>query len=211
MKDKKLQFNILLITMDVDYSNQLLDNVSGTLYDHIKKNGGNVNYHDLRFIIKQGILLLHVYQTIQQLLEKNIVHGCIQNLHQIDHHVHDNEDFLRELEDELDSIESDSIYVQYAIAIKKYKKISIDQEEELRAVLNTISLCTLDDMMDVIELASQKIKAYKELKENVCASIFRVFEYIVEYEQLQSIMREPSLPSFGPLPVVEEETDQQLE
>lgn len=184
--------------MDVEYSNQLLDNVSGSLYEHIHNQYGSVDYTSLRFVVKQGILLVHACKTIQQLLEENVVDTCMQQLHEMDTHIHTNKDFLRELEDDLDSMDSDSIYIQYAVLIKKYKHICKNHEEELTSVLNTIAMSTLDTMMDVIELANQKIKDYQELKENVCASLFRVFEYIVEYEQLQT-MRPPSLPSSSPL------------
>ncbi len=184
--------------MDVEYSNQLLDNVSGSLYEDIQQQHGSVDYTSLRWIVKQGILLVHACKTIQQLLEENIVAQCMQQLHEMDTHVHTHEDFLRELEDELDSMDSDSIYIQYAVLIKKYKHICNKHEEELQSVLNTIAMSTLDTMVEVIELANQKIKDYRELKENVCASLFRVFEYIVEYEQLQS-MRHSLLPSSSPL------------
>jgi hypothetical protein len=189
--------------MDVEYSNQVLDNVSDNLYHHIEKQGGRVDYHILRSIVKQGVLVVHVFQTIQQLLEEDTLYQCIQNLHRIDTHIHSREDFLRELDDDLDSMDSDSIYIQYAILIKKYKKICREHQEELQSVLHTISQCTWEDMSDVMELAKQKIKAYRELKENVCTSLFRVFEYIVEYEQLQSIMRPTSLPSSDPLLALE--------
>ena len=194
-----LQFNILLITMDVEHSNQLLDNVSGTLYELIHKQRGTVDYTTLRFIVKQGILLVHVTQTIQQFLEENMVFQCIQHLHSMDTHIHNHPDFLRELADDLDSMDSDSIYIQYAIIIKRYKKIAHEQEEELESLLNTIATSTLEDMLDIIDSANQKIKAYKELKENVCSSLFRIFEFIVEYEQLQSIMAQPLPPSSFPL------------
>lgn len=195
--DKTLQFNILWITMDVEDSNQILDNVSNNLYHHIQKQGGQVDYVRLRYIVKQGVILVHVFQTIQRLLEEDMLYQCIQNLHRMDTRVHSREDFLRELENELDSMDSESIYIQYAIAIKKYKKIGHEHAYELQSVLHTISQCTLDDMLDVIQMANQKIKAYRELKENVCASLFRMFEYIVEYEQL--IMLQSSLPSSDPL------------
>ena len=189
--------------MNVEDSNQLLDNVSGTLFQHIKKQGGNVDYLILRFIIKQGIILLHCYQTIQQLLEEGIIYVCIKNLNEMDTHVH-NDEFLHEMENDLDSIDSESIYVQYAIQVKKYKKICMEHENELRSVLHVMSLCTLEDMLDVIGIANTTIKKYKELKENVCASVFRMFEYIVEYEQLQTIMDQTSLPSSDPLLELEE-------
>jgi len=181
--------------MDVEHSNQLLDNVSGTLYEMIH---GGVNYASLRFIVKQGILLVHVTTIIQKLLEENIVFTCMQNLFRMDSHIHKHPDFLREIDDDLDSMDSDSIYIQYAILVKKYQRICLSHEKELASVLNTIATSTLDDMLDVIELANKKIKDYRDLKENVCASLFRVFEYIVEYEQLQ-IMLPTSLLSSSPL------------
>jgi len=185
--------------MDVEESNQLLDNVSGTLYEHIQSMGGQVDYIYVRFIIKQGILLQHVHQTIQQLLNTNIVHSCIHNLSCTQDHIHQHPDFLRELSDDLDSIESDSIYIQYAILVKKYNRICLFHENELETLLNTIALCTLEDMNEVITIATEKITKYRELKKNICESLFRVFEYITEYEQLQSIMPPSSPPSFDPL------------
>jgi len=188
--------------MDVEHSNQLLDNVSGTLYEMIPH--GSVSYERLRFMVKQGILLHHVNLTIQKLLEENIVATCMQHLFRMDSHIHTHPDFLREVEDDLDSMDSDSIYIQYAILVKKYQRICLSHEKELVSLLHTIATATLNDMLDVIEIANDKIKEYRDLKKNVCSSLFRVFEYMVEYEQLQ-LMLPLSLPSSSPLPEQEEE------
>jgi len=189
--------------MDVEHSNQLLDNVSGTLYEMIPH--GSVSYERLRFMVKQGILLHHVNLTIQKLLEENIVATCMQHLFRMDSHIHTHPDFLREVEDDLDSMDSDSIYIQYAILVKKYQRICLSHEKELASLLHTIATATLNDMLDVIEIANDKIKEYRDLKKNVCSSLFRVFEYMVEYEQLQ-LMLPLSLPSSSPLPEQEEES-----
>jgi|LauGreDrversion4_2_1035121.scaffolds.fasta_scaffold68673_4 hypothetical protein len=189
--------------MDVEHSNQLLDNVSGTLYEMIPH--GSVSYERLRFMVKQGILLHHVNLTIQKLLEENIVATCMQHLFRMDSHIHTHPDFLREVEDDLDSMDSDSIYIQYAILVKKYQRICLSHEKELVSLLHTIATATLNDMLDVIEIANDKIKEYRDLKKNVCSSLFRVFEYMVEYEQLQ-LMLPLSLPSSSPLPEQEEES-----
>jgi hypothetical protein len=191
--------------MDVEDSNQLLDNVSGTLCDYIQSMGGHVDGVHVRFIMKQGILLQHVNLTIQKLLEKNIVHTCLHNLDCTHDHVHHHPDFLRELSDDLDSTDSESIYIQYAILVKKYNRICLFHEKQLYTLLNAIAVCTLEDMSEVIRIATVKIKQYRELKKNVCSSLFRVFEYIIEFEQLQSIMDPPSPPSSDPL--LEQEED----
>lgn len=179
----------------MEYYNQLLDNISGTLYDEI-----DADYDEVRSLVKNGLLCMHYYETIEMLLERDPVEDCIQNMNAIHDHIHVHPEFVHEYSsDVLFNEHSDSIYVQYAIVLKRYKHNLEIQRQSLYPFMIELETVSPEDVGHLIPVARDRIQAYLNEKKNVCSSIFRLFEYIVEYEQL-NFMRPPSLPSYVPLP-----------
>jgi hypothetical protein len=178
-----------------DKCTEVLNNITGTIHDQ----------HDIDsevdFLVRQGILLMHMYTRAIELTKMDTIQDCIHNMNAINDHIHTHPEFIREYENEIVSNEhSESIYVHYAISLKRYKELMENEKEKLMAVIHSLAMVIPDEVEMVLPDARKKINDYIRIKKDVCASVFRLFEYVVEYEQLQS-MRQSSLPSYAPLPV----------
>ena len=178
-----------------DQCTQVLNNMTGTIRD------ADPELEDVEFLVRQGVLLMHMYTRAMTLSKMDTIQDCIHNMNALDDHIHKHPEFIREYENEMVSNEhSDSIYVHYAISLKRYKEFMEDEKEKLMAVIHSLAMVMPDEVAMLLPDARKKINEYIHTKKDVCASVFRLFEYVVEYEQLQ-LMRQPSRPSYAPLPV----------
>ena len=181
-----------------DQCTEVLNNMNGTLRDQLRE---EIDYDKLEFVLRQGVLLMHMYTRAMALSKMDTLQDCLHNMNALDDHIHKHPEFIREYENEMISNEhSDSIYVHYAISLKRYKAVMDEEHEKLMAVIHSLAMVMPDEVALLLPEARKKINEYIRTKKDVCASVFRLFEYVVEYEQLQS-MRQPSRPSYAPLPV----------
>lgn len=78
------------------------------------------------------------------------------------------------------------------------------EQQKLMSVLHSLSMVQQEELPLLLPSVQKKIDEYVRIKKRVCDSVYRLFEYVVEYEQLNSILTHPSLqPSSDPLPVPE--------
>ena len=181
-----------------DKCTEVLNNITGTIYDEFRD---DTEIDDVEFLVRQGVLLMHMYTRAIELSKADTIQDCIHNMNAIDDHIHTHPEFIREYENEMVSNEhSDSIYVHYAISLKRYKEMMDDEKEKLMAVIQSLAMVRPEEVSLLLPDARKKINEYIRIKKDVCSSVFRLFEYVVEYEQLS--MLQPSPPSSDPLPVV---------
>jgi len=185
---------------------EVLNNITGTIYDSVRY-APDIDYDEIEFLVRQGVLLMHMYTRATQLVNHDTIQECMRNMNAVDDHIHQHPEFIREYENTVVSNEhSDSIYVHYAISLKRYKDVMEDENDALTTVVHSLKTVTPDKVGELLPDARKKINHFIRIKKDVCASVFRLFEYVVEYEQLQKIMRLPSLPSYDPLQAAEEVT-----
>jgi hypothetical protein len=181
-----------------DKCTQVLNNMTGTIHDQL----GHTDINEVEFLVRQGVLLMHMYTRAVELSKVDTIQDCIHNMNAIDDHIHQHPEFIREYKNEMVSNEhSDSIYVHYAISLKRYKEFMEDEKEKLMAVIHSLAMVSPEEASLLLPDARKKINEYIHIKKDVCASVFRLFEYVVEYEQLQKLMHQTSPPSSVPLPV----------
>ena len=178
-----------------DKCTEVLNNITGTIHDQHEIDS------EVDFLVRQGILLMHMYTRAVELTKMDTIQDCIHNMNAINDHIHTHPEFIREYENEIISNEhSDSIYVHYAISLKRYKELMENEKEKLMAVIHSLAMVIPDEVEMLLPDTRKKINDYIRIKKDVCASVFRLFEYVIEYEQLQTMLQ-PSLPSYAPLPV----------
>ena len=160
---------------------------------------------DVQTIVKQGVLWMHLHSHVVHLLQCNPIEECIQNMNGLHDHIHTHPLFIREYTSEfLSQEDSDVAIIQYAIALKRYKLAMEDKKHELQAILHSLVMVTPEDVPLLLPSVRTQLKAYLQYKKDVCDSIVNLFEYVVEYEELQKISTHPALqPSSDPLPVAE--------
>jgi hypothetical protein len=189
---------------NLEKCNQAATNISLNMYDKFKQ---RVDYDGIQTVVKQGVLWMHMYTHTTHLLQCNPVEECIQNMNGLHDHIHSNPLFVREYTSELLSDEdSDSALVNYAIALKKYKLSMEDKKQQLQSILHSLIMVSPEDVPLLLPSVKDKLNTYIQYKKDVCDSIVKLFEYVVEYEELQNVSTHPALqPSSDPLPVPVEE------
>lgn len=181
-----------------DKCTEVLNNMTGTIHDQLR----DTDINEVEFLVRQGVLLMHMYTRAVELSKADTIQDCIHNMNAIDDHIHQHPEFIREYENEMVSNEhSDSIYVHYAISLKRYKEVMEEEKEKLMAVIHSLAMVSPEEASLLLPDARTKINEYIHIKKNVCASVFRLFEYVVEYEQFQKLMHQTLPPSYAPLPV----------
>lgn len=185
---------------NLEKCNSVATTISLNMHDQLP----HLGLESIQDIVKEGVLWMHLYMHVSYLLKSDPVEDCIQNMNAIHDHIHTNPQFVREYTSFLSDEQSDSVLVQYAIALKKYKQTMLVQQQNLQSVLHSLIMVTPEEMPALIPSAREKIREYLRNKKIVCDSIFRLFEYVVEHEQLQTTLMHPALqPSSDPLPVEE--------
>lgn len=185
---------------NLEKCNSVLTTMSLNMHDRLR----HLEIGDIQHIVKEGVLWMHLYTHVSYLLKEDPVEECIQNMNAL-HPIHNDPQFIREYTSFLSDEQSDSVIVKYAIALKKYKQAMLVQQENLQSVLHSLIMVTPEDVSALLPSAREKINEYLRNKKDVCDSIFRLFEYVVEHEQLQGLIMHPALqPSSDPLPVEEE-------
>jgi hypothetical protein len=187
-----------------DWNLEKCNSVATTLSLNMHDKLPHLQLEDIQHIVKEGVLWMHLYTHVSYLLNSDPIEECIQNMNALHDHIHNDPQFIREYTSFLSNEQSDSVLVQYAIALKKYKHTMILQHQHLQSVLHSLIMVTPEEVPALIPTAREKIREYLRIKKDVCDSVFRLFEYVVEHEQLQSILTHPALPpSSDPLPVEE--------
>ena len=186
---------------NLEKCNQVANTISLNMYDSLK----DASLPDIQMIVKQGVLWMHMYTHVTHLLECSPIEECIQNMNGLHDHIHTNPIFIREYTSELLSQEdSDSVFINYAIVLKRYKHSMEDKKHELQSILHSLIMVSPEDVPLLLPSVRTKLKAYLQYKKDVCDSIVKLFEYVVEHEELQKISMHPALqPSSDPLPVEE--------
>ena len=152
----------------------------------------------------RGPLWSELYMRTVHLIKRHPIEECIQNLNAMHSPIHNHPDFIREYTSTFLSSDSDSPMIQYAVSLKKYKHLMVLEQQKLMSVLHSLSMVQQEELPLLLPSVQEKIDEYVRIKKRVCDSVYRLFEYVVEYEQLNSILTHPSLqPSSDPLPVPE--------
>jgi hypothetical protein len=181
---------------NLEKCNSVLHTMSLNMHDRMP----HVAFEDVQHIVKEGVLWMHLYTHVSYLLKADPIEECIQNMNALHDHIHTNPQFIREYTSFLSEEQSESVIVQYAISLKKYKHFMLLQKENLQSVLHSLIMVTPEEVPLLIPSAREKIKEYLRIKKDVCDSVFRLFEYVVEHEQLQTMLMHPALqPSSDPL------------
>ena len=185
---------------NLEKCNSVATTISLNMHDKLP----HLELESIQDIVKEGVIWMHLYTQVSYLLKDDPIAECIQNMNALHDHIHNDPQFIREYTSFLSEEQSDSVLVQYAIALKKYKQYMLVQQQNLESILHMLIMVTPEEVPAVIPSAREKIKEYLRNKKIVCDSVFRLFEYVVEHEQLQSILTHPALPpSSDPLPVEE--------
>lgn len=152
---------------------------------------------------QHGPLWSELYIRIVHLIKRHPIEECIQNMNALHDHIHRDPVFLREYKSDFLSSEEDTPLVSYARSLKQYKHMMILEQQKLTPLLHALSMVKPEELEYLLPSVQEKVDAYVQTKKRVCDSVFRLFEYVVEYEQLQKIMHPASRPSYDPLPVEE--------
>ena len=182
---------------DLQQCNRTLHTMSFNMYDKVQS---HVAFEDVQSVVKHGVLWMHLYTNVTELLQHDPVDECIQNMSVL-HHVHRDPAFLREFNSGfLPEDDSESIVVQYAISLKRYKLSMVLEKEKLQSILHSLIMVEPENVPLLIPSVREKVNAYLHYKKDVCNSIYRMFEYVIEYEELQNVIKHPALlPSSDPL------------
>lgn len=152
---------------------------------------------------KHGPLWSELYTRIVHLVKRHPIEECIQNMNALHDHIHNDPVFLREYKSDFLSSDLDTPLISYARSLKQYKHMMILEQQKLMPLLHALSMVKTEEIEYLLPSVQKKVDAYVETKKRVCDSVFRLFEYVVEYEQLQMIMHPSLPPSYDPLPVEE--------